>query len=230
MTPFKQLESQVQSYARSFPVLFTRARNAQLFDAQGRSYLDFLAGAGSLNYGHNNPLLKQALLDYIEGDGITHSLDLHTEAKARFMVCFDEIILQPRDMNYKMQFTGPTGTNSVEAALKLARKVTGRSNVVVFTNGFHGCSLGALGATGNQHHRGAAGVAMGGFTRLPYEGYAEDVDGLSLLETMLSDQSSGLDLPAAVLLEVIQGEAVSIAPLPSGCNAWSASAVAMTSC
>ncbi len=206
MTPFKQLESEVQSYARSFPVLFSRAKNAHLFDQQGRAYLDFLAGAGSLNYGHNNPLLKQALLEYISDDGITHSLDLHTEAKGRFMTRFDECILKPRELDYKMQFTGPTGTNSVEAAIKLARKVTGRSNVLAFTNGFHGCTLGALGATGNQHHRGASGVALGGFTRLPYEGYAEDVDGLSLLEAMLSDKSSGLDLPAAVLLEVIQGE------------------------
>ena len=115
------------------------------------------------------------------------------------------MILQPRHLNYKVQFTGPTGTNAVEAALKLARKVTGRSNIVAFTNGFHGCSLGALAATGNQHHRQGAGISLDHMTRIPFDGYA-DVDGLKLFETMLTDNSSGMDKPAAVLLESVQGE------------------------
>ncbi|GAA5189646.1 diaminobutyrate--2-oxoglutarate transaminase [Ferrimonas gelatinilytica] len=206
MTPFDQLESDVQSYARSFPVMFGRAQGACLFDQEGKRYLDFLAGAGTLNYGHNNPVLKEALLEYINNDGVAHGLDMHTEAKAQFLDTFQSLILAPREMNYKLQFTGPTGANAVEAAMKLARKVTGRSNIVAFTNGFHGCTLGAVAATGNQHHRGGAGVGLGNITRLPYEGYAEGVDSLALFETMLDDGSSGLDHPAAVLLEVIQGE------------------------
>ena len=168
---FDKLESRVRSYARSFGAVFNRAEGARIFDEHGRAYLDFLSGAGSLNYGHNHPLLRDALVQYITGNGIAHSLDLHTVAKASFLDALDTRILQPRALDYVAQFTGPTGANAVEAALKLARKVTGRRNVVSFTNGFHGVTLGALAATGNSHHRGAAGIDMGGVTRMPFDGY-----------------------------------------------------------
>lgn len=207
MSIFEQTESNVMVYARSFPVTFTRASGEFLFDQQGEKYLDFLAGAGSLNYGHNNSVLKTALLNYIESDGITHGLDMHTEAKARFLEAFRRTILRPRDMDYRLQFTGPTGTNAVEAALKLARKVKQRQNIVAFTNGFHGVSLGAVAATGNRLHRGGAGVALANVTRMPYCGYyGQEVDTLKIFEQQLNDPSSGLDKPAAVIVEVIQGE------------------------
>jgi diaminobutyrate-2-oxoglutarate transaminase len=205
MDIFKNRESNVQSYAKNFPVVFATAKGSWLFTRDGKRYLDFLSGAGSLNYEHNNAILKQALIEYIDKDGITHGLDMHSCAKSDFLHALESHILQPRHLNYKVQFTGPTGTNAVEAALKIARKVKGRSNVVAFTNGFHGCSYGALAATGNQHHRGGAGLPMSGITRIPYEGYA-DIDGLALFESMLNDHSSGLDKPAAVLLETVQGE------------------------
>lgn len=206
-TIFNEMESAVQSYARAFPVVFNRAQGSYLYDEEGNAYLDFLAGAGSLNYGHNNPLLKRALLDYIESDGITHGLDMHSSAKARFLDVFREQILKPREMDYRMQFTGPTGTNAVEAAMKLARKVTGRTNIISFTNGFHGCTLGAVAATGNQHHRGGAGVELGNVTRMPFCGYhGRDADTLKMMDRLLSDPSSGVDKPAAVILEAVQGE------------------------
>lgn len=205
MDIFNKQESKVRSYSNSFPVIFNKAKGCWLEAENGSRYLDFLAGAGSLNYGHNNPVLKQALLEYIEKDGLTHGLDMHSDAKAHFLTVLNSHILQPRKLDYKVQFTGPTGTNAVEAALKLARKVTGRTNIVAFTNGFHGCSNGALAATGNQHHRGGAGAPLNAVTRIPYQGYA-DIDGLALFEAMLNDNSSGLDHPAAVLLEVVQGE------------------------
>lgn len=205
MDIFKKKESNVKSYANNFPVVFATAKGSWLETENGERYLDFLAGAGALNYGHNNAVFKQALLEYIDQDGLTHGLDLHSCAKGEFMQAMQDIILKPRGLNYKFQFTGPTGTNAVEAAMKLARKVTGRSNIVAFTNGFHGCSYGALAATGNQHHRGGAGSDLPGVTRLAYDGYA-DIDGLSLFETMLNDGSSGLDHPAAVIVETVQGE------------------------
>lgn len=215
MDIFKKKESNVQSYANNFPVVFSTAKGSWLYTKDGDAYLDFLAGAGSLNYGHNNAIFKQALLDYIDKDGITHGLDMHSEAKANFLQALQNFIFAPRGLDYKVQFTGPTGTNAVEAAMKLARKVTGRSNIVAFTNGFHGCTYGALAATGNQHHRGGAGLGLSGVTRLPYDGYA-DIDGLALFETMLNDHSSGLDKPAAVLLETVQGEG----GLNAASNSW----------
>ena len=188
MTIFDRLESEVQSYARSFPVTFDKAQGEHLYDTNGKQYIDFLAGAGTLNYGHNNPVLKQALVDYIMRDGITHGLDMHTSAKGDFLQAFNEHILAPRDMEYTFQFTGPTGTNAVEAALKLARKVTGRTSIVSFTNGFDGVTLGAVAATGNSHHRGGAGVALGDVNRMPYCGYyGRDADSLKMMDKILSD-------------------------------------------
>ncbi|MEP1208761.1 MAG: diaminobutyrate--2-oxoglutarate transaminase [Rhizobiaceae bacterium] len=204
---FERLESDVQSYARNFPAVFSRAVGAEIWDVNGNRYLDFLAGAGSLNYGHNHPAMKAALVDYILDDQIGNSLDLHTDAKQKFLVALDDIVLKPRDLDYVVQFTGPTGTNAVEAALKVARKVTGRTNVVAFTNGFHGVTSAALAATGNSGHRGGSGMPLTGVSRMPYEGYlGPDVDTIDYLEKMITDPSSGLDLPAAVLVETVQGE------------------------
>lgn len=204
---FNKHESRVRSYPRSFPALFTRAEGVRIFDEHGRAYLDFLAGAGSLNYGHNHPVLRDALLTYIEQHGIAHSLDLHTGAKADFLHKLDKLILNPRGLPYVAQFTGPTGANAVEAALKLARKYTGRETIVSFTNGFHGVTLGALAATGNSHHRGGAGIHLGGVARMPYDGYlGPNVDTLEYFDKALNDASSGLDTPAAVIVETVQGE------------------------
>ena len=203
----ERLESKVRSYCRDFPVVFNRARGAILKDEDGNEYIDFLAGAGSLNYGHNNPILKEELLRYIEADGIAHGLDLFTEAKRSFVETFEALILRPREMNYKMQFTGPTGTNAVEAALKIARKVTGRQTIVSFTNGFHGVTLGSVAATGNSHFRDGCGIQPQGTAFMPYDGYmGEDVDTTEYIEKMLTDMSSGLDLPAAMIVETVQGE------------------------
>lgn len=207
MKIFDEIESEVQSYARSFPRLFNKAQGEFLYDEDGNQYLDFLAGAGTLNYGHNNPIFKEKLLDYIHADGITHGLDLHTKAKGEFLEAFNEKILKPRNLDYMVQFTGPTGTNAVEAALKLARNIKGRENIISFTNGFHGVSLGSLATTGNSHHRGAAGVSLNGTSRMPFDGYlGDEVDTTFYLDKVLSDSSSGIDLPAAVIVETVQGE------------------------
>src|SRR5690554_2211912 len=205
---FEQHESGIRSYCRSFPVIFKQARGAELVTTEGKTYIDFLAGAGTLNYGHNHPVIKQALIEYLHSDGLTHGLDMYSEAKERFLETFHRVILEPRGLgNHVVQFTGPTGANSVEAALKLARKVTGRSNIISFTNGFHGCSIGALAATGNQHHRGAAGVPLTDVSRMPYANYFGDkVNTISMMDKLLSDPSSGVDKPAAVIVEVVQGE------------------------
>ena len=131
------------------PAPSPKAQNALLKTTDGAEYIDFLSGCGSLNYGHNDPDMRDALMKYMARNGIAHSLDMATQSKNEFVSTFVDCILAPRDMDFKIQFTGPTGTNAVEAALKLARKITGRSSVVAFTNAFHGVSLGALAVTGN---------------------------------------------------------------------------------
>tara|TARA_R110000868_G_scaffold107362_4_gene293776 strand:- start:120 stop:1424 length:1305 start_codon:yes stop_codon:yes gene_type:complete len=207
MAIYDRRESKVRSYARSMPRQFTRAQGVWMYDENGGRYLDFLSGCSTLNYGHNHPLLKQALIDYITADGITHGLDLHTKAKGEFLNTFETLILKPRGLDYRAMFTGPTGTNAVEAALKLARKITGREKVIAFTNGFHGMTLGALACTGNEGKRMGAGVPLNHVSHEPYDGYyGPEVNTADLLEQRLSDPSSGLDKPAAIILETLQGE------------------------
>jgi len=203
---FHRRESEARSYCRGMPALFATARGSELTDAQGRTWIDFLAGCSSLNYGHNDPDMKAALIDHIAGDGIAHGLDLHTETKADFLRAFEAHILAPRGMDHRVMFTGPTGANAVEAAMKIARKVTGRTNIIAFTNGFHGVTMGALAATGNGYHRGGAAMDKSGVTRMPFDGYADGVDSAALLDQMLSDASGGIDAPAAIMFETVQGE------------------------
>ena len=92
--PFERLESNSRTYCRKFPVLFTAARGHTLWDENGRAYLDFLSGAGALNYGHHHPALKAALLEYLAGDGPVHALDLYTAAKARLLKLFEVVGLE----------------------------------------------------------------------------------------------------------------------------------------
>jgi diaminobutyrate-2-oxoglutarate transaminase len=206
-TVFDRVESQVRSYCRAFPAVFKTARGCCLYDEAGVEYLDFFAGAGTLNYGHNNPQIKKAVIEYLQGDGIVHGLDMWTVAKREFLEAFERSILKPRDFSYKVQFTGPTGANAVEAALKLARKVKGRRNVIAFTNGYHGLSAGALSLTGNRHFRNEAFVNRLDAVFMPFDGYlGAKLDTLDYLRRLLKDQSSGLDLPAAIILETIQAE------------------------
>ncbi len=207
ISTINRLESKVRSYCRHFPVVFSKATGSTLADEEGNEYIDFLAGAGALNYGHNDPVLKEKLMEYIEADQIVHGLDLATEAKRAFMETFESLILSPRKMRYKMQFTGPTGTNAVEAAMKIARNVTGRQTIVSFTNGFHGVTMGSVAATGNSHFREGCGMQPQGTAFMPYDGYmGDEIDTTEYLDKMLTDGSSGLDQPAAVIVETIQGE------------------------
>ena len=203
---FELKESNVRSYCRDFTDTFKTAEGSTLTSEQGQLFIDFFSGAGALNYGHNNPVLKSALLDYIAHNGITHGLDFKTTAKKAFLTAFEAQVLAPRNLRYKVQFPGPTGTNAVEAAIKLARKYTGRQNIVAFTNAFHGMSLGSLALTSNPRKRAGAGVTLSNVTFMPYDGYfGDEVDTSLYLATMLRS-GSGIDKPAAIVLETVQGE------------------------
>ncbi|WP_016700304.1 diaminobutyrate--2-oxoglutarate transaminase [Actinoalloteichus spitiensis] len=207
MNVFESLESEVRSYGRTWPTVFDRALGSELFDENGKPYLDFFAGAGALNYGHNNPVFKEALIDYIRRDGVTHGLDMQTAAKREFLETFKRVVLEPRNLDYKIQFPGPTGANSVESALKLARKVTGRESIINFTNAFHGMTLGALSVTGNSMKRGGAGIPLVHATPMPYDHYLDGrTPDFIWFERLLEDSGSGLNEPAAVIVETVQGE------------------------
>lgn len=214
MNAFEKWESEIRGYCRLYPTVFKSASNSRQTDEEGKSYVDFFAGAGVLNFGHNNPQMKKALIRFIEEDGVAHSLDMHTTVKRDFIEKFARVIVEPRGWNYKMQFMGPTGTNAVETALKLARKVTGRRMVVAYSHGFHGMTLGSLAATSNAYFRNAAGVPLEHVMHQPFgcEKTCTDctlgcgLDAVDKLRAMYADSSSGLEPPAAFLVEAIQAE------------------------
>jgi len=206
-TIFTRRESEARSYCRSFDAVFTSAVGSEMTDDSGRTYIDFLAGCSSLNYGHNDPDMKAALVEHLSENGIAHGLDMYTGPKARFFETFEDLILKPRGMDHKIMMTGPTGTNAVEAAMKLARKVTGREQVVGFTNAFHGMTIGSLAVSGNGAKRLGAGVALTSGTSVPYDGYfGDEVDTISYLDALMADSGSGFEKPAAVIVETVQAE------------------------
>ncbi len=214
MSIFEQRESEIRGYCRVYPVVFDTASNARQTDSDGKEYIDFFAGAGVLNFGHNNERMKKAVIDYIQNDGVTHHLDMHSTAKEKFMQEFTRVVLEPRNMPHKMQFMGPTGTNAVEAALKIARRATGRTEIVAFTHGFHGMTLGALACTANQAFRGAAGVPLNHVAHFPFGADKHTSDNplsgdkavIDELRALYKDGSSGILPPAAFLVETIQAE------------------------
>lgn len=207
MEAIERYESEVRSYVRSFPTVFEKAKGSYLYDVDGKAYLDFFAGASVLNYGHNHPELKKALIEYLAGDNITHSLDMATRARAEFLMTFYEKILKPRGLNHRVQFPGPTGTNAVESALKIARKTKGREKIIAFTNAFHGMTLGSLSVTGNAFKRAGAGLPLTHSDPMPFDGYlGEGFDTIDYLDRVLDDGGSGVDHPAAVITETIQAE------------------------
>lgn len=212
---FAKRESNVRSYCRSFPAVFSHAEGAYLYAEDGTAYIDFLAGAGALNYGHNNPFIKRHIMAYLEANGLIHSLDMHTSAKRTFLDQFTALILEPKKLDYKVQFCGPTGTNAVEAALKLARKVTGRSSIFAFMGGYHGMTLGSLAASSNRDNRAGAGVSLEHVHFLPYPvGPIVAFDSVNYIEQVLRDSHSGIEKPAAIIFETVQAEGgVNVAPV-----------------
>lgn len=204
---FNKYESEVRGYIRSFPTIFEKSKMAEIWDESGKRYIDFFAGAGALNYGHNNPKINEAVISYLQNDGIGHALDMGTVAKRSFIESFVNNILKPRDLDYKLQFVGPTGTNAIETALKIARKVKGRKQVMSFTNGFHGMSMGSLSITGNSYYHDESYGVPGYTTQVPFHNYLGDkVDTIAYLRKIIGDDSSGTELPAAIVLETIQAE------------------------
>jgi len=200
-----EYESNVASYNRAFPFIIRSAKWSTITDTEGKTYIDFFSGAGANNYGHNPEPMKQALIEYIEADGINNSLDMATEAKFAFIDAFQEILLKPRNLDYRLQFTGPTGTNAVEAALKLARKNTGRKVIISFRSGFHGVSLGALATTSNPYFRAVAGVDLNDVYFMDFDS-GNIAESIKRLEQQFEEAINEVGKPAGAIVECIQGE------------------------
>ncbi|WP_354637482.1 diaminobutyrate--2-oxoglutarate transaminase family protein [Kitasatospora camelliae] len=209
-------ESAARTYARNLPVAPAKAAGAVITGVDGRTYIDCLAGAGTLALGHNHPEVVAALQATLASGALLHALDMITPQKDSFTT---ELIGRlPGDLrdDARLHFCSPAGTDAIEAALKLARNATGRQGVVAFTGAYHGMTLGASSVSGPDGMRAGGPADAQPVTRLPFPyGYrcpfgvgAEQAGELSarLLESLITDPSSGVATPAAVILEVVQGE------------------------
>ena len=204
---FEKYESNIRSYCRKWPVEFVSAKGSIYKDTEGNEYIDFFDGAGALNYGHNPDYIKEKLIKYLESDGIVHALDMYTVPKENFIKYFEEKILKPRKLDYKIAFPGPTGTNSIELALKLARKVKQRPYIWAFTGAFHGMTLGALALTTESTARKAAGVPLDYTVHIPAPySMGGNFDSIAYMEQLLNDDHSGYEKPAAIIIETVQQE------------------------
>lgn len=203
---FEKYESSVRSYCRHFPTVFTNAKGAVMTDEEGNDYIDFFCGAGAVNYGHNNEYIKKKMVDYLSTDGIIHALDMYTIPKRNFIESMEKKIIEPRGLKYKIQFTGPTGTNGIEAAIKLARKIKHRRNIFAFMGCFHGMTLGALSLTSEMFARNGAGATFVDCTHIPAPYMFEGLDVIEYMQTLIDDDHSGVEKPAALVMETVQAE------------------------
>ena len=203
---FEQYESNVRSYCRSFPTVFATAKGAVMTDENGRDYVDFFAGSGALNFGHNPDYMIEKMIAYMQSGGIIHSMDMYTPAKRDFLEFFQQNILAPRGLNYKIQFAGPTGTNAVESAIKLARINKGRQSIFALMGAFHGMTMGALALTTDSCSRNGAGQAMSNVIHVPAPYMFPEFDTVEYIERLLTDDHSAADKPAAIILETVQAD------------------------
>ena len=209
-------ESEVRSYPRRIPMAIKKASGALVMDEQRQVYLDCLACAGALPLGHNHPDINQALVEAVTSLQPFQTLDIATPAKDNFVTELLTTLPTDFSQNAKIQFCGPSGADAVEAAIKLAKTVTGRRSVIAFQGGYHGMTNGALSLTGNLGAKNAVGGLMADVHFLPYpypfrspfgQRYSDNSnESLHYLSNQLLDPEGGITKPAAIIVEAIQGE------------------------
>nr|WP_318680345.1 diaminobutyrate--2-oxoglutarate transaminase family protein [uncultured Treponema sp.] len=209
-------ESNARSYPRKFPFALAKAQGSWIEDVEGNKYLDFLCGAGTLALGHNDPEVNQAMVDMLTGNLPLHTLDLTTPTKDKFVHTLLNILPGELKNNAKIQFCSPSGTDAVDAALKLCKTATGRSSIIAFGGAYHGMGHGALALTGNLNAKNKVNDLMPNVHFMPYPysyrcpfglgGDAGTDAACAYFERMLKDPECGITKPAAVILETIQGE------------------------
>lgn len=221
----RQRESSARSYPRRLPIALVEASGSTVRDRQGRTYIDCLAGAGTLALGHHHPVVVQALRDVLDDGTPLTTLDLPTPVRDRFVTQLFEVL--PEHLrDGRILFCGPTGADAVEAAVKLARTATGRSGVVAFGGAYHGMTQGTLALTGRKAVKEPLGSLLPDVHHLPFptafrSPFGPDNgsdDGVAmagrLVEWALTDDLSGITTPAALIAEPVQGEG-GVQPMPA---------------
>lgn len=218
-------ESNARTYPRGLPIAPAEARGATLKDVDGNLFIDCLAGAGALGVGHNNPYVLDAVRRFLESDHIVSSLDFPTGPKNRFIETLFEILPKELRTHGRIQFCGPTGSDAVDAAIKLAKTATGRHEVLAFQGAYHGMGQGPLSMMGAVGPRQDLGALLPGVHFMPYAyctrcplKLTPNRCGMAcahMLGSALEDDHSGITRPAAIIVEAIQGEGGTIVP-PAG--------------
>ena len=216
-------ESSARSYPRKFPIALAKAKGCWVEDVEGKRYLDFLNGAGTLALGHNNDEVNQAMVDLIQSGAPLHALDIMTPTKEMFLENLFSILPPEFAERAKVQFCSPSGTDATDAAIKLCKTATGRGTVIAFSGGYHGMGHGPMALTGNCTAKNKVQNIMPGVQFMPYPysyrcpmgigGEAGTRACIAYLERLLKDPESGVTKPAAVILEPIQGEG-GVVPAP----------------
>ncbi|MBN7808665.1 diaminobutyrate--2-oxoglutarate transaminase [Agrobacterium rosae] len=209
-------ESNARSYPRRFPLALKSASGCMVTDVEGRTYIDCLAGAGTLALGHNHPEVISSLQEVLTSGLPLHTLDLVTPVKDKFVSDIYETLPAGLREQAKIQFCSPSGSDAVEAAIKLAKTATGRTDIVAFRGAYHGMSQGSLSLMGSLGPKVDVGQLMPGTHFLPYpyayrcpfgRGGAETATlAADYFESAMRDPEGGVNLPAAVILEAVQGE------------------------
>jgi diaminobutyrate-2-oxoglutarate transaminase len=207
-------ESNARAYPRNLPIAIAGATGSFLRDVDGNVFIDFLSGAGVLSLGHNHPEVVQAAAEQF--DVLTHGLDFPTPARREFIGAQLSMLPPGLRARTKLHFCGPGGANAVDAALKLCKTATGRGDVVAFQGGFHGSSHAAMALTGLVSQKRPIANGMPGVHFFPYSfcsrcpmGLTPDsceINCVGFLEKSLRDVNGGVPRPAAVVLEMVQGE------------------------
>ncbi|HNP36040.1 MAG TPA: aspartate aminotransferase family protein [Woeseiaceae bacterium] len=210
-------ESSAISYPKGMPMAIKRGKGATIEDVDGNIYIDMFGGAGVMAVGHGHPEVLKAA--HAQIDEVTHSLDIPTETRNRMVKVLKGLL--PKELS-RLFFGGPTGSDAVEQAVKLARYNTGRWGIIAFAGAYHGMTGAALALTSDSSHRDGLGPLVPGVQFVPYPysyrnpfGCAdEDVDlqAAENLARVLGDSHSGYAKPAAVILESVQGEGGTIIP------------------
>jgi len=210
----QRTESNARSYPRNLPIAIAQGQGSFVRDVDGNVFIDFLAGAGVLSLGHNHPDLVRVMVDQL--GQLTHGLDFPTPAKDAFVQA--QLSMLPESMRdrTRLHFCGPTGANAVDAAIKLCKTATGRGDIVSFQGGFHGATHAPMAVTGLVSQKRPVANGMPGVHFFPYSycsrcplGLSPDtcaINCVEYLERSLRDANGGLSLPAAVILELVQGE------------------------
>jgi 2,4-diaminobutyrate 4-transaminase len=209
----ERYESAARVYPRHFPFAVAEAQGSYIRDLDGNVFIDFLAGAGVLSFGHNHPELVEAATQQMSV--FTHGLDMPSPAKDAFTEAQLSMLPEPIRDHMKIHFCGPTGANAVDAAIKLAKTATGRGDIIAFRGGFHGTTHAGMAVTGSLSTKTPIANGVPGVHFFPYPtgGVPDGIDPTTwdatcaaLLEEALTDPNGGIPLPAAVIMELVQGE------------------------